>query len=386
MIELNAYFQPLSQGVYSAKNRWETTQLGNLIKLHTHDYFPELKFAEVAIFSIQEYDGSENSSTDGDCRIRQALYKLHFDNLPRVVDLGSLNLLPERKDSFALIEKVCSELLRDGILPLIIGGGQDISYAVYKAYASIDKVITFTSVDREFDIGLEEDKLASHSFLGKIIAHKPSCLFHFTNLSYQSFYVSPLAIDMLESMNFDVYRLGSLKSNMHEIEPVMRNTDFLSLDISAIKFSYSRANVYSGPNGLSGEDACKIMRYAGISDKLSSLGIFEYNQNLDQDNQTSQLISQMIWYFLEGYKNRKQELNPNLSNCLKYTVAFEDGKHEIVFYKSRNTGRWWMGVPFKSSVQSLSQNYFVACSYQDYETANRGEVPERWFKTFQKFS
>ena len=61
------------------------------------------------------------------------------------------------------------------------------------------------------------------------------------------------------------------------------------------------------------------------------------NQNLDQDNQTSQLIAQMIWYFLEGYKNRKQELNPNLSNCLKYTVAFEDGKHEIVFYKSKNS-------------------------------------------------
>ena len=94
----------------------------------------------------------------------------------------------------------------------------------------------------------------------------------------------------------------------------------------------------------------------------------------------------MIWYFIEGYRQRKDELNPDVSNCMKYTVAFEDGKNEIVFYKSNTSGRWWMGVPFKPKNQKTFDNYFVACSYQDYELANQGEVPERWIKTFRKFS
>ena len=146
---------------------------------------------------------------------------------------------------------------------------------------------------------------------------------------------------------------------MHEIEPIMRNTDFLSFDLSAIQHSYAGANVYSTPNGLTGEESCKIMRYAGISDKLTATGVFEYNQSLDENNQTAKLVAQMIWYFLEGYKSRKKELNPNLKDCIKYTVAFDDGQNEIVFYKSNNSGRWWMGVPFKREKKQSLQKYFA---------------------------
>ena len=36
---------------------------------------------------------------------------------------------------------------------------------------------------------------------------------------------------MLNKMNFDLMRLGNVKSNFVDVEPVMRNTDFLSFDI-----------------------------------------------------------------------------------------------------------------------------------------------------------
>ena len=149
---------------------------------------------------------------------------------------------------------------------------------------------------------------------------------------------------------------------------------------------FASANFYSSPNGFSGEEACKIMRYAGISDKISCVAISEYNQNIDGDSQTAKLIAQMIWYFLLGYRSRKNELNPNIKNCIKYTVSFEDGKNEIIFYKSNLSGRWWMGVPFKSLSHEELDCFYVACSYSDYELANRGEVPERWIKTFNKLS
>ena len=385
MIELNSYFNPLNPEVYSSKDSWGITQLGGLIDFHTEGRFPEVKFAEIAIFNVPEYEGSKNRSISNDCKIRASFYQLHQDKMPRVVDLGTLKLMPTRKESFKLIEDVCRALLHDGVIPIIIGGGHDVSYAVYKAYASLEKYITLTSVDKSFDIGMEKDNLASYSHLGKMISHKPSHLFHYVNLGYQSYFVSPVAAEMLQSMNFDIVRLGDLKANFQEVEPVMRNTDFLSFDISAVQYAYAHANVYGSPNGLSGEEACRIMRYAGVSDKLTAVGLFEYNQELDESNQTAQLMAQMLWYFIDGYKMRKQELNPNLKNCIKYTVAFEDGKNEIVFYKSQSSGRWWMGVPFKKEGEKQLQNYFVACSYRDYEVANQGEVPERWLKTYNKF-
>ena len=385
MIELNAYFAPLNPELYSSKDIWSVSEIGRLINFHTESRFPELKFAEIAIFNVPEYEGSQNRSISDDCNIRASFYRLHQDKMPRVVDLGVLKLLPTRKESFKLLQDVCISLLHDGIIPIIIGGGHDVSYAVYKAYASLGKYITLASVDKTFDIGMENDNLASYSHLGKMISHKPSHLFHYVNLGYQSYFVSPVAVEMLQSMNFDMVRLGDLRTNFQEVEPIMRNTDFLSFDISAVQCAYAHANVYSSPNGLNGEEACKVMRYAGLSDKLTAVGLFEYNQELDVSSQTAKLMAQMLWYFIDGYKMRKQELNPNLKNCIKYTVAFEDGKNEIVFYKSQTSGRWWMGVPFKKEGEKQLQNYFVACSYRDYEVANQGEVPERWLKTYNKF-
>jgi len=382
---IRPYFKPVNSDLYEDKDRWETTQIGRNIETHIQESFPDVKFAEIAVFNIPEYEGSGNTLSESDCKIRALFYSFHHHNLPRVVDLGVLELMPSRKETFNIIEIVCKELLHNGIIPFIIGGGHDLSYAVYKAYASLDKFINLTTVDSKFDIGLEDDNLASFSHLGKMISHKPSHLFHYTNLGYQSYFVSSIATDMLQEMNFDTIRLGELKANFNEIEPIMRNTDFLSFDISAIQYAYAQANVYSSPNGLNGEDACKIMRYAGVSDKITAIGLFEYNQDLDINNQTAYLLAEMLWYFIDGYKIRKNELNPNMKDCAKYTVAFEDGKNEITFYKSQSSGRWWMGVPFRREGMESPQNYYIACSYRDYEISNKGEIPERWLKTANKF-
>ena len=56
------------------------------------------------------------------------------------------------------------------------------------------------------------------------------------------------------------------------------------------------------PNGFDGKEICAISRYAGISNKVSSFGIFEYKSS-NEDEVTEMLISQIIWYFIEGVMN-----------------------------------------------------------------------------------
>ena len=384
-MEIDPHFKPLNPGLYSVKERWNTSQIGFQIDSHTQDHFPNIDFAEIAIFNVSEYEGTDNVESSSDCKIRDSFYRLYFEDLPKIADLGSLLLMPTRKESFDLITEVCSDLIDKGIIPVVIGGGQDVSYAIYKAYAKLERTITFCSVDSDFNIGMPDDKLKSSSFVSKIISYKPNHLFNYINLGYQSFFVKPEEIKLLEGLNFEIHRLGMVKANMQEVEPFLRNTDFLSFDMSSVKSSSFMSNVYSTPNGFDSEEVCRISRYAGISDKITSFGIFEYNQELDIYNQGSHLISQMIWYFIEGYKSRKHELNPNVDNCIKYTVAFDDEQTEIEFYKSNTSGRWWMGVPFKNLKTNLFDNYFVACSYDDYTQANKGEIPQRWLKTYSRF-
>ena len=60
------------------------------------------------------------------------------------------------------------------------------------------------------------------------------------------------------------------------VEPITRNADMLVLI-----YSYKSIRIIKGtsmsPNGFDGKEACAIARYAGISNKVSSFGIYELN-------------------------------------------------------------------------------------------------------------
>ena len=103
MIDLSSYFNPLSADFYSDKDNWQTTQIARGIDTHIEEHFPNIKFAEIAIFSVNEYEGSRNIASKHDCKIRYSLYSFHHNNLPRIADLGVLKLMSSRKESFSII-------------------------------------------------------------------------------------------------------------------------------------------------------------------------------------------------------------------------------------------------------------------------------------------
>jgi len=126
----------------------------------------------------------------------------------------------------------------------------------------------------------------------------------------------------MKNLYFDTYRLGIVRSNMEEVEPMVRNADMISVDIGCVRASDAPGNANASPNGFYGEEVCQIMRYAGMSDKMSSVGLYEYNPRFDRNNQTAKLISQLIWYFVDGFYNRKDEFPLNKKKeVIKFRVA-----------------------------------------------------------------
>ena len=145
------------------------------------------------------------------------------------------------------------------------------------------------------------------------------------------------------------------------------------------------ANANASPNGFYGEDACQICRYAGMNDKLSSIGFYEFNPAFDQNGQTALLLAQMIWYFIEGYYQRKKDipLQPK-SQYLIYRTSLKEDGHELLFVKSKKTDRWWMQVAYPSTSSKNERYHLVPCSYDDYQLAVNGEMPNLWWRTQQK--
>lgn len=344
----------------------------------------------LAILGVKEsrYAADNQGCEHGPDEFRKFFYRLMFDDFKTsIIDLGNIEAGESPNDTLVALENVIKECLNLKILPIIIGGGQDLTLANYKAYSSLDKVVNIVGVDHSFDIGDVEDELSNQTYLSKIILSQPNFLFNYSNIGYQSYFVSQSQIELMDKLNFDVYRLGQVRADMQEVEPIVRNADMLSFDVSAIRHSDAPGNKRSTPNGFYGEEACQIARYAGLSDKLTSVGFYEYNPEADNRGITAHLLAQMVWYFIEGFYQRKKD-SPLTSkkDFLKYTVASSQAQiGELVFYKNLKSDRWWMDVPLaESKMRRLSRHQLVPCSYNDYQQACNDELPEKWQKSYRK--
>ena len=126
-----------------------------------------------------------------------------------------------------------------------------------------------------------------------------------------------------------------------------------------------------------------MARFAGLSDKLSSIGFYEMNPAFDRNSQSSQLLAQAVWCFVEGYYQRKNDMPNKSSDFLKFTVKLDAYDHELIFWKSKVTNRWWMELPFGEK-KDLQKQQMVPCTFADYEQACREEVPDRWMRVYHK--
>ena len=276
-----------------------------------------------------------------------------------------------------------SLLLKKNIIPVIIGGSQDITYANYRAYDNVKPMINIVNVDNSFDLGDSSKPITNMSYVGKIILEKPYNLFNYTALGFQTYFNSQEEIDLMEKLYFEYERLGDISYNIKSVEPAMRDADLVTIDLNSVKSSEVSSNQKFSPNGFDGREICAISRYAGISNMVSSFGIYEYKPSVN-DESTAMLIAQMVWYFIEGVNCRVNDdnfKNPNEFN--KYTVLVQD--QELIFYKSLKTGRWWVETPHLPGVHTKKNKYtLLACMQSDYDTAVQGNIPHRWYKAYKK--
>lgn len=347
-----------------------------------------LEGINLALIGIKESRGSHNNincDSNADA-IRNELFKLkQHGQIGHIADLGNLKNGSTIEDTYSAIALICAELLKNKIIPILIGGTQDFTFAQYGAYKQLAQVVNIANVDSKFDLGKPEHGLNSESYIGKIILEQPNYLFNYSHIAHQTYFVGESAVEQMAKLYFDTYRLGQIRTDILDIEPVLRNSDLLTFDLSAIKQADAAATSNPGPNGLYGEEACQLMFYAGMSEKLTSVGIYEYNHIKDAGNQTAQLIAQMIWYFMEGFYKRKNEMPQyNKNGYLKYTIALSNMEHELIFLKSIKSDRWWMEIPILDSYTKFQRHHIVPCSYKDYQLACNNEMPERWWKTYQK--
>jgi len=383
------FLSPVSDLVLAHNALLPAQALGKKLKIHSEQQgIPDLEGVKIAILGILEnrnainYVGEEFHLDE----IRKSFYGLFPGSWnTTVADLGDINKGETVDDTYFALREAITVLVKNNIIPIILGGSQDLTYANYRAYDALIPMVNIVNIDAKFNLGDSTKPIKNNSFVGKIILDQPYNLFNYATVGYQTYFNSQEEIDLMDNLYFESYRLGTVSKDITVVEPVLRDANIVTIDLTSVKGAEVSSGQRFSPNGLDGKEICAIARYAGISNKVSSFGIYEYKPSKN-DDLTAMLVSQMLWYFIEGVNYRvKDDDFSDEKNYQKYITLVES--EELIFYKSNKTGRWWIEIPFLSEVNNkLKRHTLLPCMHQDYIDACSNKVPDRWYKALQRNS
>ncbi len=333
--------------------------------------FPKLKNTRIAIIGI----GARQAN-----QVREELYKLSFPfKKLKIADLGNV-----KNEQISFLIPIITELLDSGIFPILIGNKENLTLAQFKAHKNRQQLVNLAIVDEQVRCDPDEKPTSKFYFLNDLLRVKHPSLFHLDIIACQSHFISSPSRALPSTTHFDFSRLGKVRNNIETVEPLARDADLLSFSLSAIKQSEAPGQVEPSPSGLFSEEACQICRYAGISDKLSSMGIYGYAPEKDTNCQTAKVIAQMVWYFIDGFVNRKGDYPISSDGLTEYIVDMKSMQQNLTFWKSEKSGRWWIQVPVKTK-KKHQRHRLIPCSYIDYKMTCQDEIPERLLVAFKRF-
>jgi len=369
------FLEPVNKALLSEDEGYKDNQLGKNIDAYENG-FPDMEDADLVLVGCDESRGGgifqKNAHSSADA-VRKELYKLfHWHKEVHVADAGNVKPGATLHDTYAALRTVVSELIKQGRKVLIIGGSHDLALAQYDVYVKQDKIIEAACIDAAIDINIDSVVPAEH-FLMQMLTAEPNFIRHYNHIGFQSYFVHPDMLETIDKLRFDCFRVGKVKENMEDMEPVIRNADMLSFDISAIQHAHAPAN-HLTPNGFTGEEACMLMQYAGMSNNISTIGIYGYRNQLDNNALTAKQISHMLWYLMDGILKGKHEARlTDAHNFNEFRIAFAEV--ETTFLQSKKTGRWWVQLP---------EGNYIACSHHDYVIASQNDIPERWLRAVER--
>ena len=373
---------PVSEEVLSSLSFLPRQIIGKNIKIHTEKSgLPEIEGTKIAIIGIEEIRNSffptEKYNLEN---FRKAFYRLFPGNWDfQISDLGNLPNGAEPEDTYFAIKEISIHLRQLNIVTVIIGGSHDIIYPLYESYKINNQLVNIVSVDNQFDFSQEEELVSGRSYMSKIIMKQPNYLNNYTNLGYQSFLIAQEELDLIEKLHFDSIRLGLLLDKVSIAEPFLRDADITGFDMKVLSWEAAQ-NSSGNPNGIDSRTICSLARYAGLSDRLTSFGIFELFPTIIFDK----LIAQILWYFIEGFNCRFDEYPVLTSQGYgRYTVTLSD--RELVFYQSEKSKRWWIEITNEDYLNNkIERSTLLSCTHQDYLDACNDRLPDRWWKEIKR--
>jgi arginase family enzyme len=366
------YLLPVNNEIVDFKNKLSPLAIGKAITIYGDDQ-SNLKGFDIALIGLSESRKSSevNKKYIDINSFRKEFYSLFCgDWNVNIIDMGDVINGEDISDTYFALKTINESLLEKNIISFFIGGTQDLTFPLYQAFAKKGDYVNLTSIDNKFDFGQIKKDFDSSSYMSKILMEKDNKLSHYCNLGFQTFLNSQEEIDLLEKLQFESHRLGKINKKIDLIEPSLRYTNLLSIDFRSVKASELNF-IHNYPNGFESSEICSIARYAGMSDRISCVGVFEVFQN----SISSALLAQAVWYFIEGFSLRIIE-DPKSENFKGKSYHMDLENHQIKFYQSDISQKWWFELIEENNNKLIDVSLYP-CGHEDYLEACNDDISDK---------
>jgi len=369
MKEIIHFLDPVEDSLRKSKRNGT---IMNYISFFSSSAPVSLKDFSIALIGISDERNSLNHGVERSAdAIRSEFYSLHSGEIQTsIIDLGNIKKGKTVIDTYRALQDVILFVIEQKVLPIVFGSSQDMMLPIARSIRAFSNPFNITIIDNKVDVGKHNafNNLSTLDFINNEI--KP---FKITHIGSQSYLNPHNELQFFHDNYLPLVRLGKIRDNITSSESSMRDSQLIVFDISAIRFCDAPGNTFASPNGITSEDSCQLAKYAGISDESLCFFICEHNPTLDNRNQTANLCAQIIWHFIEGFINRKDDLpSRDTKGMKKFVVSSEQFGFNIDFYQSKKTNRWWIDVPHN---QENSTN-IIPCDYDDYLQACQENIPD----------
>lgn len=353
--------------------------------------FPETEQAEILLLGLGDFDNPQMPDNSVPDELRKHLYRLYKGHYqPEILDAGNISFdnLEEYETVEDRVIKALGWASDQAKMVIILGTSQKCSYYIHELYRQRNSYFNLAVLDSALDMEEEEGDLTNGNWLSKILFERFNKLFNVSLLGYQNYLVSAKIIQGFIDLNFDVMRIGEIRQEIEESEPYLRDADVVSVDASVMQFSSCPSALDLLPNGMRGEELCRLARYMGMSPKLKMCGFFNIDAQSPYFSLGADAMAQVIWHVIDGYYSRTVDsLDFSSNEYLSYEVTSDRDEH-LYFYRNRVSGRWWLRIPLDADMQAeyKETEFVVPCSEKDYLAATRNEVPERWLHSLKKLN
>jgi len=262
-------------------------------------------------------NGGRPGAADGPSAIRRALYAMTPDArqpeafvelMERTVDLGDVPTTGDLEADQATLGEVVGELLRRGILPIVLGGGHETAYGHFLGYIGNRQPdgagIGVLNWDAHADVRPLANGLAhSGSPFRQMLDHPSGLCSRYTVAGLHPWRVSTAHVAAVRERGEAVFASELTTERARQLVEDLDRPTLVTFDLDALDVAPGVSA--PGAGGLPVDVWFAAAEACGRSPFVRSFDVVELNPTVDIDHRTATLAALTVWHVLSGLAGRE---------------------------------------------------------------------------------